>query len=59
MTILEYAELILLRKRLSLLETKESGSDEFPDIDFTLREVQDIYALISALQSVTRVYDRD
>jgi hypothetical protein len=59
MTIVEYAEQILLRKRLEILEAEESDSDEFPDIDFTLREVQDIYALISALQSVARVYDRD
>jgi hypothetical protein len=59
MTISEYAEQILLRKRLVLLEAKESDSDDFPDIEFTLREVQDIYALISALQSVVRVYGRD
>ncbi len=56
MTIAEYAELLLLRKRASILEAKLPLDHEFPEIEFTLKEVQDLDAFIDTLKSVRRVY---
>ena len=57
MTLIEYVESLLLSKRLSILEKKHPPVDnDFPEIEFALKEVEGIDALISALQSIRRVY---
>jgi hypothetical protein len=56
MTIAEYAELMLLRKRAAILEQKLPLDAEYPEVEFALKEVEDLEALISTLKSVGRVY---
>ncbi len=56
MTLVEYAEYVLLEKRLSVLEGKLPADADWPEVEFTLREVEDIDAVISSLQSIRRVY---
>ncbi len=56
MTIVEYVELLLIRKREAILESKLPLDHEFPEIEFTLKEVQDLDAFIATLQVVRRVY---
>jgi hypothetical protein len=56
MTLVEYAEYELLRKRLSILGDKLPDYHDFPEVQFSLKEVQDIDAVISSLQSIQRVY---
>ncbi len=56
MTIAEYAELLLLRKRVSLLENELPLENEFPEIEFGLEDFQDLEALITALHSIRKVY---
>jgi hypothetical protein len=60
-TELEAAERQLLKTRLGILEHKWEWVDEerkqhYPDIEFTLREVRDIDAMVSTLHDVKRVY---
>jgi hypothetical protein len=59
MTVEEYVEMMYLRKRLSLLDYKFDhgfNHDEAPDVEVTLKEIEDINSLISSLRSVGRVY---
>jgi hypothetical protein len=56
MTLIEYAEYELLRKRLSILEDKLPDDADWPKIEFALKDVEDIDAVISTLRSITRVY---
>jgi hypothetical protein len=56
MTVSTYAEYTLLRKRLAILDGKGPEPDDHPDIELSLKEVRDIDAVISTLQSIRKVY---
>jgi hypothetical protein len=60
-TITNYAERELLAKRLKILNDKwdrlgDQEQLEFPDIDFTLRDFQDIIATANTLVNIRSVY---
>ncbi|MGJ0508330.1 MAG: hypothetical protein ACR652_14660 [Methylocystis sp.] len=57
MKAIEYVEYTLLRTRLSILDKKLPDYNDFEEVEFSLKEVQDIDALISSLQSIRKVYD--
>ncbi len=56
MTIAEYAELLLLRERVSLLENELPLETEFPEIEFSLEDFKDLEAVITTLHSIRKVY---
>jgi hypothetical protein len=62
-TELEAAERRLLERRLDILEhnwrlVDEEQKQYYPEIEFALREVRDIDAVMSTLADVKRVYGR-
>jgi hypothetical protein len=57
MKLIEYVEYNLLRKRLSILDKKLPDYHGFEEVEFSFKEVEDIDALISSLQSIRKVYD--
>ncbi len=56
MTLTKYAEYILLEKRLSILKGKLPADADWPKVEFIPEEVEDIDAVIAALQSVRSAY---
>lgn len=61
MTLLDYMEKRLLYKRWKLLDQQwdmvsDESQSEYPEPDFTLKEVSDIDAIISTLNVIRRMY---
>jgi hypothetical protein len=61
MTLLDYKEMTLLHKRWKILNqqwemVREECQSEYPDAEFTLKEVSDINALIETLGVIRRMY---
>ncbi len=57
MKVIEYVEYTLLRKRLAILDKKLPDYHDFEEVEFSLKDGQDIDAIISSLQSIRKVYD--
>ena len=61
MTLLDFEEMNLLTKRLKILNQQwnmvsDESKSEYPEADFTLKEVSDIDAIISTLNVIRRMY---
>ena len=61
MTLLDFEEMHLLNKRLKILNQRwdmvsDELKSEYPEADFTLKEVSDIDAIISTLNVIRRMY---
>jgi hypothetical protein len=61
MTLLDYMEMQLLYKRWKLLDQQwdmvsDESKSEYPEADFTLKEVSDINAVIDTLSVIRRMY---
>ena len=62
MTLLDFEEMHLLNKRLKILNQQcsmvgDESQLEYPEPDFTLKDVSDINAIIGTLSVVRRMYE--
>jgi hypothetical protein len=62
MTLLDFEEMHLLNKRLKILNQQwsmvgDESQSEYPEADFTLKEVSNINALIDTLGVIRRMYE--
>ena len=60
MTLFDYMDMRLLYKRWKVLDQQWSDREsqtEYPEPDFTLKDVSDINAVIGTLSVVRRMYD--
>ena len=59
MTLFDYMDMRLLYKRWKVLDQQwsEKIQTEYPEPDFTLKDVSDINAVIGTLSVVRRMYD--
>ena len=61
MTLSDFEEMQLLYKRWKILDQQwdmvsDESQSEYPEADFTLKEVSDIDAIISTLNVIRRMY---
>jgi hypothetical protein len=61
MTLLDFEEMHLLNKRLKILSQQwsivsDESKSEYPEAEFTLKEVSDINAVIHTLNVIRRMY---
>lgn len=61
MTLLEYFEMHLLHKRWRILDqqwdmVRDECQSEYPEVEFKLKEVSDINAVIDTLSVIRRMY---
>jgi hypothetical protein len=61
MTLLDYMEMHLLYKRWKLLDqqwdmVRDESKSDYPDAEFTLKEVSNINATIDTLSVIRRMY---